>query len=242
MDNPLRALFRSAHDHKPHKQGYTLPLQNVAEMYGLMNGRFNQKPNYWPSVFTPLKGNFWSIRGHTLAYFTDMKQKVYLKGNPLDKDFDPETAHTYPASPGVLYSEHYKRFKKKTFGLVIQQRIPVNSQGLHDRKLLDKHPPAFGLEGVRTDIDPATDTFHVLKMILPVFDKGIPVGAVTRNAAEMSDEEVERALLYGQLCVYELMKKRTLSVKNNWDEAQAIDLKEYLPKWKRPPAPVAVPA
>lgn len=239
MGNPLRAIFDRARRDQPKKIYYTLPLQDVAKLFDLLNSKYNTKPNYWPSVFTPLKGNFWNIRGHTLAYFTNLKEKVYLKGSPDNPDND----NTYPASPGILYSEHYKFPKKMTFGLVIQQRVPLNARGHHDRKLLDTLPPVFGIEGIRTDKDPSTDVLEVHKLSLPVFDKdGAVTGSTVTDASTMTPEAVERALLYGRLCASELLIRRTLNARRNWETAQTFDLKQYPAPWKPQPQPKAAPA
>jgi hypothetical protein len=210
----------------------------VAKLFQLLDGKFNTKPDYWPSVFTPLKGNSWRNRGHTLAYFSNLREKVYIKGSPED----PDNAHTYPASPGVLYSEHYRFYKRKTFGLVVQQSVAKNDRGLYDRLQLDTTPPVFGLEGIRTDKDPSTDTFEIHKLILPVFENGEVKSTRMEDAADMSAEAIERALLYGRLCTFELLTKRTLNAKRNWDMAQTFDLKGYPAPWKEKPQPQAIPA
>lgn len=237
MTNPLKPAFDRARRHKPKTEHYALPLQDLANLFDLLNSKYNTKPSYWPSVFTPLKGNSWSNPGHTLAYFTSLKEKVYIKGSPDD----PDNAHTYPASPGVLYSEHYKFWKKKTFGLVIQQRIPLNDKGLHDKKLLDTTPPVFGIEGIRDDRDPATDKFYVHKLILPIFKDNKVVGSQILKAADLHPEVIERALLYGRLCTFELLTKRTLSAKRNWDLVQGFDLKRFPAPWKPQPPQKAIP-
>lgn len=226
MTNPLRPVFDRAHRRKP-EEYYTLPLQSVAKLFDLLNAKFNTKPNYWPSVYTPLKRNFWNIRGHTLAYFTNLKEKIVLEGDQNDPDND----RTYPASPGVLYSEHYKFYNKKAFGLVIQPRIT-------DRKTLDTTPPVFGLYGI---YDQKTEAFQIHSIMLPVFEGSEQAGCRTLQGKDLTPEIAERALLFGRLCTQELLTKRNLRARRNWDLAQSFDLKSFPAPWKRPDGETARP-
>ena len=224
MPISLKAVFSRARTHPPKKEYYTLPLQDVAALFDLLNSKFNTKPNYWPSVYTPLKRNFWNVRGHTLAYFTDLKQKIVLAGDQNDPDND----RTYPASPGILYSEHFKlqNFRgKKAFGLVVQPRVT-------DRKALDTLPPVFGLYGI---YDVKTEAFQIHRLMLPVFEGVEQTGCKTFEGAELTAEIAERGLLFGRLCTHEMLTKRDLRAKRNWDLAQGFDLKSFPAPWKRPP-------
>ncbi len=222
MTKSLQPGFNRARRHKPF---FTISVQDVANLFALQASLYSTKHDYYPSVFTPLKKNFWNIRGHTLAYFTNLREKVVLEGDQND----PDNARTYPASPGVLYSEHYKFYNKKAFGLVIQPRITKRSE-------LQTALPVFAVYGL---FDFKANTFQLHKLILPEYKGGDQVGIKTLEGDDISQEVAERALLFGCLCADEMMRTRDLKARNNWEKAQTLDLKQNPPPWRRAPLPNA---
>ena len=102
-----------------------------------------------------------------------------------------------------------------------------------DRKLLDTTPPVFALYGI---YDSKTEAFQVHKMMIPVFKGLDQTGSQTLEGDALTQEVVERALLFGCLCTEEMLRARELKAKRNWDQAQTHDLKGNPPPWRRPGA------